>query len=55
MLRMKAEGKWPDNIAIAARKVPNIFILLDLIEAKRATMIGRTALAMADSCANQYL
>lgn len=55
MLRMKAEGKWLDNIAIAAKKVPNVFILLDLIEAKRSTMIGRPALAMAGSSANQYL
>lgn len=55
MLRIKGEGKWLDNIAIAAKKVPNIFILLDLIEAKRSTMVGRPALAMAGSCANQYL
>jgi len=55
MLRMKAEGKWLDNIAIAAKRVPNIFILLDLIEAKRSTMTGKPALAMAGSSANQYL
>jgi uncharacterized protein DUF6585 len=55
MLRIKAEGKWLDNIAIAAKKVPNIFILLDLIEAKRSTMTGKPALAMAGSSANQYL
>ena len=55
MLRIKAEGKWLDNIAVAAKKVPNIFILLDLIEAKRSTMVGRPSLAIAGSCANQYL
>src|SRR5215472_8640219 len=55
MLRIKAEGKWLDNIAISAKKVPNIFILLDLIEAKRSTMAGRPAVAIAGSCANQYL
>jgi Bacterial PH domain len=55
MLRIKAEGKWLDNIAVAAKKVPNIFILLDLIEAKRSTMTGKPALAIAGSSASQYL
>ena len=55
MLRIKAEGKWLDNIAVTAKKVPNIFILLDLIEAKRATMSGKPALAVASSSAGQYL
>ena len=55
MLRIKAEGKWLDNIAVTAKKVPNIFILLDLIEAKRSAMTGKPALAVAGSSANQYL
>lgn len=55
MLRIKAEGKLLDNIAVAAKKVPNIFILLDLIEAKRSTTTGKPAFAMAGSSANQYL
>ncbi len=55
MLRIKAEGKWLDNIAVTAKKVPNIFILLDLIEEKRSTLAGKTAVAMAGSSANQYL
>jgi hypothetical protein len=55
MLRIKAEGKWLDNIAVTAKKVPNIFILLDLIEEKRSTVAGKTAVAMAGSSANQYL
>ena len=55
MLRIKADGKWLDNIAVTAKKVPNIFVLLDLIEAKRSTMTGKAALAMAGSSANQYL
>ena len=55
MLRIKAEGKWLDNIAITAKKVPNIFILLDLIEAKRSAMAGKTAPAMAGTSAQQYL
>src|SRR6266851_407783 len=45
MLRVKAAGKWLDNIAITAKKVPNIFILLDLIEEKRSTAAGKTAFA----------
>jgi len=55
MLRVKAEGKWLDNIAVAAKRVPNIFILLDLIEGKRSTGAGKTEVAMAGSSANQYL
>jgi hypothetical protein len=55
MLRIKAEGKWLDNIAVTAKKVPNVFVLLDLIESKRSTMTGKPALAMAGSTANQYL
>ena len=55
MLRVKAEGKWLDNIAIQAKKVPNIFILLDLIEEKRSTLAGKPVAAMAGSSANQYL
>ena len=54
-LRVKAEGKWLDNIAITAKKVPNIFILLDLIEEKRSTTAGKTTFAMAGSSANQYV
>jgi len=55
MLRVKAEGKWLDNIAVTAKKVPNIFVLLDLIEEKRSTAAGKTAFAMASSTASQYL
>jgi len=55
MLRVKAEGKWLDNIAVTAKRVPNVFILLDLIEEKRSTAAGKTAVAMAGSSANQYL
>jgi len=47
ILRVKAEGKWLDNIAVTAKKVPNIFILLDLIEEKRSTAPGKTTVAMA--------
>jgi hypothetical protein len=55
MLRVKAEGKWLDNIAVTAKKVPNIFILLDIIEEKRSTATGKTTLTMAGSTAHQYL
>jgi hypothetical protein len=55
MLRVKAEGKWLDNIAVTAKKVPNIFVLLDLIEEKRSTAAGKTPFAMASSTASQYL
>jgi hypothetical protein len=55
MLRIKADGKWLDNIAVAAKKVPNVFVLLDLIEEKRSTAVGKSAVVMAGSSANQYL
>jgi len=35
-LRIKAEGKWLDNVSVNASKVPNIFILLDLVEEMRS-------------------
>ncbi len=54
-LRIKAEGKWLDNIAVAVKKVPNVFILLDLIDEKRSTQGQKTVAVMAGSSANQYL
>src|SRR6266404_2937475 len=54
MLRIKGEGKWLDNIAIMAKKVPNLFILLDLIEERRSGVAPKTAVT-AGSSANQYL
>jgi len=54
MLRIKAEGKWLDNIAVTAKKVPNVFILLDLIEERRADVAPKTAVT-AGASANQYL
>jgi hypothetical protein len=54
MLRIKAEGKWLDNITITAKKVPNVFILLDLIEKRRSGMVPKTTVT-AGSSANQYL
>ncbi len=53
-LRIKAEGKWLDNIAVAVKKIPNVFILLDLIDEKRSLQ-GQKIAAMAASSANQYL
>jgi hypothetical protein len=55
MLRVKAEGKWLDNIAVTAKKIPNIFVLLDLIEERRSTVLGKTTAVMAGSTAGQYL
>lgn len=55
MLRIKAEGKWLDNIAVTAKKVPNIFVLLDLIEERRSTVDQKNAAVMAGASASQYL
>jgi len=54
MLRVKAEGKWLDNIAITAKKVPNIFILLDLIE-ENVQRGRKNGVCNGGSTANQYL
>lgn len=31
-LRIKAEGKWLDNISVSTARVPDVFVLLDLID-----------------------
>jgi hypothetical protein len=36
-LRIKAEGKWLDNVSVAAEKIPNLFVALEIIEEKRAS------------------
>ena len=54
-LQIKAEGKWLNNISINAGKVPNIFVLLDMVEARRTALGQKTAAAMAGSSASQYL
>jgi hypothetical protein len=56
MLRIKAEGKWLDNIAVSPKKVPNVFTLMDMIEARRSPALGQQAsAAIAGSSASQYL
>jgi len=35
-LRIKEEGKWLDNISVNTGKVPNVFVLMDLIDSLRA-------------------
>lgn len=56
LLRIKAEGKWLDNIAVTPKKVPNVFILMDMIEARRSPALGQQAsAAIAGSSASQYL
>lgn len=54
-LRMKAEGKWLDNVAVNVKKVPNVFVLLDLVEQRRMAFGQKTAAAIAGSSASQYL
>jgi uncharacterized protein DUF6585 len=54
-LQIKAEGKWLNNISVNAGKVPNIFVLLDMVEARRSSLGQKTMAAMAGSSASQYL
>jgi len=53
-LQIKAEGKWLNNISINAGKVPNVFVLLDMVDARRAGT-GQRAAAGSGSSASQYL
>lgn len=55
MLRIKAEGKWLDNIAISPIKVPNIFILLDMIEERRSALGRGIKPPAVAGAAGQYL
>ena len=54
-LQIKAEGKWLNNISINAGKVPNVFVLLDMVEARRSGLGQKTSAAVAGSSASQYL
>ena len=54
-LRIKAEGKWLDNVAASVKKIPNIFVALDLIAQKRASFGQKAAAATAGSSAIRYL
>lgn len=55
LLRIKAEGKWLDNVAVNAKRVPNVFVFLDLVEQRRGALGQMTAAAMAGSSSSQYL
>ncbi len=55
VLRIKAEGKWLDNVATNSGKVPNVFVLLDIIEARRTASRQGTGAVLAGSSAGQYV
>ena len=54
-LKIKSEGKWLNDISVNAKKAPNVFVLLDIIEQRRPALATMTAAAMAGSSANRYL
>jgi hypothetical protein len=55
-LKIKAEGKWLDNISVNVQKVPNVFVLLDLIEAKRSLVDNRAMTAIVGGASvSKYL
>ena len=54
-LRVKAEGKWLDNVAVGVKKIPNVFVFLDMVQQRRETFGQKTAAAIAGSSAGQYL
>ena len=54
-LRIKAEGKWLDNVAVTVKKVPNVFVFLDMVQQRCETFGQKAAAAIAGSSASQYL
>ncbi|HET6933419.1 MAG TPA: DUF6585 family protein [Candidatus Angelobacter sp.] len=54
-LKIKSDGKWLNDISVNAKKVPNVFVLLDMIEQRRTALGSMTAAAMAGSSAGRYL
>jgi hypothetical protein len=36
--QLKSEGKWLNDISVAASKIPNVFVAIKMIESRRATV-----------------
>ena len=53
-LKIKSEGKWLNDISVNAKKIPNVFVLLDMIEERRQPQ-GMSAAASAGLSASRYL
>lgn len=47
-LKLKSEGKWLNDVSVAANKLPNVFVAIQMIESRRAT-IGTAPAAKAMS------
>lgn len=54
-LGIKAEGKWLDNISLNTKKVPNVFVLLDMIEQRRAAAGQSSPQAVAVPSVSLYV
>ena len=54
-VKIKSEGKWLNDISVNAKKIPNVFVLLDMIEERRQTQGTMAAAAVAGSSASRYL
>jgi len=54
-VKIKSEGKWLNDVSVNAKKIPNVFLLLDMIEERRQTQATMAAAAMAGSSASRYL
>jgi hypothetical protein len=54
-VKIKSEGKLLNDVSVNAKKIPNVFVLLDMIEERRQTQGAMTMAAMAGSSAGRYL
>ena len=54
-VKIKSEGKWLNDISVNAKKIPNVFVLLDMIEDRRKSQGNMAAAAMAGSSVGRYL
>jgi uncharacterized protein DUF6585 len=54
-IKIKSEGKWLNDISVNTEKVPNVFVLLDMIEERRLVPASMQSAAVTASSAARYL
>jgi len=54
-IKIKSEGKWLNDISVNVKKIPNAFVLLDMIEERRQTQGMSAVAASAGLSASRYL
>jgi len=54
-VKIKSEGKWLNDISVNVKKIPNAFVLLDMIEERRQAQGNMAIAASAGLSASRYL